>query len=140
MSEPLDSADSPGDLYAEPQVRVQKVFRERWRRVLFLTGEVESSVTYDSMSWGERVFLNGEVRARISAWDLRPPRIEFTIPGRVGDLSARIDAEVSLNPWRLGITCLRLTIGRRVIYDEGPDGIRWPVDSEVIDGPVEWDC
>src|SRR5262245_21402738 len=144
MSESLKPADSPGArcLCGGTHVRVLKAFRERWRRILLLTGDVETSLTYDAMHWGERVYLNGEVRARTSVWGFRNvfPRIEFTIPAPGADVSARIDVAASLNLRQMGITHFRLTVGRWAVYDEGPDGVRWPTDSEVIDGPVEWDC
>jgi hypothetical protein len=129
----------------EPQVRVRTVFRERWRRVLMLTGDVDASVTYDSMGWGERVFVDGEVRARTSGWamPLVYPWVEFTLPGRGINVPARIDVAAVIRPWTLWtvrITHFRLTVARTVVYDEGPDGVRWPPDAQVIDGPVEWDC
>ena len=93
-------------------VQVRVVYRERWQRTLVLTGDVDATLMYCGMGSGERVFLDGRLWAcsSIWSWQIVYPFIEFDLPGRAGDVPARIDVAASFLPWRFGITRFRLTV------------------------------
>ena len=102
--------------------RVRTVYREWWSRTLLLSGEVEGAVRYEGMGNGERVYVDGELRGRTSMWALKlkivTPRVEFTIPGRQGDVPALIEVAASYLPWKFGICRFRLSVDDEVLYDE----------------------
>ena len=123
-------------------VQVRVVYRERWQRTLVLTGDVDATLMYCGMGSGERVFLDGRLWAcsSIWSWQIVYPFIEFGLPGRAGDVPARIDVAASFLPWRFGITRFRLTVDGSVLYDEvGRDA--WFRDDcgVVTDEPYEED-
>jgi hypothetical protein len=135
-----DRDDEPAE--APAAVRVRTVYRERWRRVLILSGEVDATLTYNGMGNGERVYLNGRLWAETSIWTWKTvyPFAEFDLPGRDDDIPARIDVAASFLPWKFGITRFRLTVDGIVLYDEKRGDV-WFRDGRgrVTDEPYEED-
>jgi hypothetical protein len=123
--------------------RVRVVYRERWRRTLVLTGDMDATVTYSGMGSGERVFLNGRLWAQTSiwSWQIVYPFVEFDLPARDRDVPARIDVRASLLPWRFGITRFGFSIAGCVLYDEEGRRDVWFRDDSgfVTDEPYEED-
>jgi hypothetical protein len=123
-------------------VQVRVVYRERWRRTLVLTGDVDATITYCGMGSGERVFLDGRLRAQTSIWCLQIvyPFVEFDLPARDRDVPARIDVKASFLPWRFGITRFQFSIAGAVFYDEDARAAWFRDDSGfVTDEPYEED-
>jgi hypothetical protein len=112
--------DEPNDVTVPFDIQVRLVYRERWRRILVLSGECEATVIYDSRGSGERVYLDGKFWARSSiwSWQIVYPFIEFQLPTAQDDLLARIDVLASLLPWKFGINRFRFSIAGHVLYDE----------------------
>src|SRR5689334_22745592 len=82
----------------DEDVQVRVVYRERWTRTLVLTGKAEAVIRYNAMGHGEQVHLDGKLWARTSAWcwQVVYPWSEFPLPGRSGNLRARIDVAASM--------------------------------------------
>jgi hypothetical protein len=107
----------------EFDVQVRLVYRERWRRILVLAGDVDSTLIYCGMGAGERVYCDGRLWARTPTWSwsmkIVYPWVEFLLPTSNGDdLHAKIDVSASFAPWRFGITDFRFSIAGEMLYDE----------------------
>lgn len=102
-------------------VQVRTVYRESWRRILVLQGDIEGTLIYNAMGSGERVVWNGREWAKSSiwSWQIVYPFIEFELPVGDGDAPARIDVFASFfPPWRMGIKTFRLSIDYEILFDE----------------------
>jgi hypothetical protein len=124
-------------------VQVRLVFRERWRRILILGGEVELTLIYEGSGCGERVYLDGKLWARTSIWSWKIvyPWVEFPLPTTTGDdLPARMDVSASFAPWRFGITDFRFSIAGEELYEERGNEYWFRDDSgRVTNEPYEPD-
>jgi hypothetical protein len=122
----------PGTPTVDARVRV--VYRERWRRTLVLSGDVDATVTYCGMGSGERVFLNGRLWAQTSIWSMQIvyPFVEFDLPAYDRDVPARIDVKASFLPWRFGITQFQFSIAGSVYYDEKGRDVWFRDDSGFV--------
>jgi hypothetical protein len=124
--------------------RVRTVYRERWSRILILSGEVEGVVRYEGMGHGERVYLDGVLCDRSSFWQWSPkvvaPRIEFTLPRGRGEVPALIEVAASFLPWRFGVYRFRLSVDEEKLYDEDSGDVWFAGgDGFVTDEPFEPD-
>jgi len=114
----------PESRWNEVAVRVVPPVRGRWTRQITLTGSIDADLAYDAASFGERVYLNGQLIATTSAfywsiWATVTPRIDFHLEvERLGHaVPARIDVAASF--WRLCmISAFRLTIAGKIVYEE----------------------
>ena len=123
-------------------VRVRTVHRERWRRTLILSGEVEGVLSYEGMGSGERVYFDGRLWATTSLWSCRTvyPFVEFDLPGERDEIPSRIDVAASLLPWKLGITRFKLSVDGTLLYEEeGSDYSFLDRSGRVSDEPYEED-
>lgn len=123
-------------------VRVRVVHRSRWTRTLVLTGEVEANVAYKGIGSGERVYLDGKLWAETSVWCWQNvyPFVEFPLPGRNGDVPARIDVAGSFLPWKFGITRFRFSVAGETLYQEAGGECRFGGEPGfVTDEPFEAD-
>ena len=124
-------------------IRVRTVHRERWRRTLVLTGEVEGVLAYEGMGNGERVYFDGRLWATTSVWSWRIvyPCVEFDLPGERDEIPARIDVSASMLPWKLGITRFKLSVDGTLLYEEEGSDV-WFLDRSgvVSEEPYEEDA
>lgn len=123
-------------------IQVRLVYRERWRRILVLSGESEATLVYSSMGSGEQVYLNGKFWAQSSIWSWQVvyPFIEFQLPTADDDVPARIDVTASFMPWKFGINRFRFSVGGQILYDENRGEYWFHNDcGRVTDEPFEPD-
>jgi hypothetical protein len=116
-------------------VQVRTVYRERWRRILVLSGDVEGVLIYNAMGHGERVYWNGRQWAKSStwSWQIVYPFMEFELPAGELDAPVRIDVGASFfPPWKMGIKTFRFTIEYEMLYDERYDEYHFGRDWGIV--------
>lgn len=134
--------DETGDDAVQFDFQLRLIHRERWRRILVLTGEIEATLIYDSRGSGEQVYLDDKLWARSSiwSWHIVYPFIEFQLPTGQDDLRARIDVAASFLPWKFGITSFRFSVAGQMLYDENRCEYRFRDDcGRVTDEAFESD-
>jgi len=116
-------------------VQVRTVYRESWRRILVLNGDVEGVLIYNAMGSGERVYWNGREWAKSSiwSWQIVYPFIEFELPAGEDDVPARIDVGGSFfPPWRMGIKTFRFSVENEILYEERYDEYHFGRDWGIV--------
>jgi len=89
-------------------------------RRLVLGGSLAAELLYDPVGHGERVYIDGKLRAKTSGWNFFrsvAPHIQFTIPSQWGLVPCQIHVAASLSNL-LRLTRFELYVAGKRIYQE----------------------